>query len=188
MLKFRCETSIRYESRKCMQAVQGFLPEVIRVLQSNINIFCFPQPTTPHLSVKLCLKAGRAGTWEWAAPNYTVCTVQYHSLSGTVSFLLQRSYTSTTSQARPNCVLGQRSICEMFLVCAKDRTGKKKNFRAVWKTETKMSMKRFCLFGTILPEQDCIQFAFFWFIMFLWKNLPFFRASYKLQNHLDARK
>jgi hypothetical protein len=58
--------------------------EVIRALQSNINIYYYPQPAAPHLLPKLCLAAGRDSTWERTAPNNTVCmipqSVQYHKL------------------------------------------------------------------------------------------------------------
>ncbi len=58
----------------------------IRALQSNLNIYFTPQSAAPHLELKLCLAAGRAGTWERTAPNNTVCTVRvpqsvrYHKL------------------------------------------------------------------------------------------------------------
>ncbi len=41
-----------------------------------------PQPAVPHLQLKLCLAAGRAGTWKRTPPNNTVRTD--HSLSGTL--------------------------------------------------------------------------------------------------------
>jgi hypothetical protein len=60
-LKLRCETSIEYESRKCTHIVQGGLLGGVRALQSNINIYCYPQPEASHWKLKLCLAAGRAG-------------------------------------------------------------------------------------------------------------------------------
>ncbi len=49
---------------------------VITVLQSNINMYCFPQPAAPHLKMKLCLAAaGRTGTCELTATMKTVCSL-----------------------------------------------------------------------------------------------------------------
>jgi hypothetical protein len=42
--------------------------ELIRALQSNINIYYSPKPAAPLLQLKLCLAAGRAGIHENGQP------------------------------------------------------------------------------------------------------------------------
>jgi hypothetical protein len=98
MLKFRCETSIGYESRNVPKLSRVAFLGVIRALQSNIIKHVLFPPSLQH------------PTYNWSWPDrYTMHTVQYHILSGTISFRLQGYYISAISQARLNGVLGQTS-------------------------------------------------------------------------------
>jgi hypothetical protein len=77
MLKFRCEMSIGYESRKCTQAVHGVLLAGHKSTPVKHKHIYSPHPAAPHLKLKLCLAAGQAGTSEQTVPNSlystTVC-------------------------------------------------------------------------------------------------------------------
>ncbi len=120
-----------YESQKCTQAVQGGLHggHYSRVLQSNVNIYFSPQPATPHLKLKLCLVAGRTGTR--VGQPLTTQPVPYQSLFGTISFCLQGSYMSATSQARLNGVLGLNVFCSDSMTKLAAAAGKFKTQRFV---------------------------------------------------------
>jgi hypothetical protein len=77
MLKFRCQTSIGYKTRKCTQAVEGGLLGVTRALQSNINNTLFPPACSSPLITETLPGSwpGRYMRMDWTAPNSTVCTV-----------------------------------------------------------------------------------------------------------------
>jgi hypothetical protein len=88
MLKCRCETRLGYESRKCTQAVQGGLlggHKITPVRQTNA-IPPSMQPSTYNWR-----SAGQlAGPVHENGQLLTTLSVRYHSLSGTMSFCLQR--------------------------------------------------------------------------------------------------
>jgi hypothetical protein len=84
MMIFRCVTSIGYESRKCMQAVQGGL-------LGGHKSTPVKQPAAPHLRITEDLPGSWPGQYMRIQP-LTTQSVGYHSLSGTISFRLQAYY------------------------------------------------------------------------------------------------
>jgi hypothetical protein len=91
MLKFRCETSIGYDSQKCLKAVQGGLfgghkSTPVKPLKH--------MPFPPACSIPLITKnhGQLAGSVHENGQHLTTQSVWYHSLSDTISFCLLASY------------------------------------------------------------------------------------------------
>ncbi len=158
MLKFRCETSIGYKSRKLSRvAFWG----VIRALQSNINICYYPHPAAPNITYNWRSVRQLAGymrmdsTWG----DNTVCmvpqSVRYRKL------LPPSMLRPAASQARLHGVLGP-NLCTSMLVSGSNTV------KVL--SSTNSAMRFFC-------PMESPRDIWCWFVNIIWSCLPIKSSS-----------